>query len=86
MALEVTKCEYIDQFTMLQEIKAANEGHYNKELEYKIKTISTKLVHHFPISYTFSLVCIPDCCVVFPLRCHRIAIGKTPCSAEIHTS
>ena len=44
------------------------------------------LVHHFLINYTFSLVCIPDCCVVFPLRCHRIAVGKTPCSAEIHTS
>ena len=43
MALEVTKCEYIDQFTMLQEIKAANEGHYNKELEYKTKTIPAKL-------------------------------------------
>ncbi len=39
MTLEEIKSVYIDQFTMLQEIKAANEGHYNKESEYKIKTI-----------------------------------------------
>ena len=39
MTLEEIKSVYIDQFTMLQEIKAANEGHY---LEYKIKTISFK--------------------------------------------
>ena len=44
------------------------------------------IVCHFPIDYTFSLVCIPVCYVVFLLRCHRIAIRKTPCRAKMHTS
>ena len=40
MTREEIKSVHLDQSTMLQEIKAANEGHY---LEYKIKTISAKL-------------------------------------------
>ena len=33
----------IDKYTMLQEIKQANGGHENKELDYKIKSIAAKL-------------------------------------------
>ena len=33
----------IDEFTMLQEIRQANGGHENKELDYKIKVLAAKL-------------------------------------------
>ena len=41
--MEEMKNVLIDQFTMLQEIKEANGTYENKELDYKIKTISAKL-------------------------------------------
>lgn len=43
MTLDEMKNVLIDQFSMLQEVKAANGGHENKELDYKIKTITAKL-------------------------------------------
>ncbi|MBQ9607038.1 MAG: hypothetical protein IJV16_07665 [Lachnospiraceae bacterium] len=43
MTIEEMKNVFIDQFTMLQEVKAANGEYENKELEYKIKTIAAKL-------------------------------------------
>ena len=43
MATEEMRNNLIDQFTMLQEIKAANVGRENKELDYKVKAISAKL-------------------------------------------
>ncbi len=43
MTPEEMKTNLIDQFVMLQEIKAANNGHENKELDYKIKVVGAKL-------------------------------------------
>jgi hypothetical protein len=43
MTPEEMKDNLISQYTMLQEIKAANNGHENKELDYKIKTIAARL-------------------------------------------
>ncbi len=40
---EEMKDDLISQFTMLQEIKLANGGHENIELDYKIKTIAARL-------------------------------------------
>ena len=43
MSTEEMRNILIDEFTMLQEIKADNDGHENKALNYKIKTITAKL-------------------------------------------
>ena len=43
MAPEEMRDNLISQFTMLQEIKQANAGHENKELDYKIKTLGARL-------------------------------------------
>ena len=43
MTTEEMRNILIDEFTMLQEIKADNGGHENKSLNYKIKVITAKL-------------------------------------------
>ena len=43
MTPDEMKTSLIDQFTMLQEIKQANDGHENKALDYKIKVLTAKL-------------------------------------------
>ena len=43
MTIEEMKTILIDQYTDFQEIKQANGGHENKELDYKIKRTVAKL-------------------------------------------
>ena len=43
MTIEEMKTFLIDEYTDFQEVKQANDGHENKELDYKIKKIAAKL-------------------------------------------